>query len=133
MNRKKFKMKTPDRLFIHEEDLKTYNEKCGLSGLRSVAVGDPHTEYVRADLVAWQPIETAPEGGSTILGLTSCGVEVVKYCCEYDVSAEEAREGWIGLEVDSACKPAIDELFRSVKATTQPTHWMPLPATPKGI
>lgn len=69
-------------------------------------------------------MDAAPKDGTRVLGLTSFGVEPVKWhesiLEEYDVES-----GWVGTEQDSQCLVAV-HTHRGV-AKNQPTKWMHLP------
>lgn len=84
----------------------------------------------RAGGDGWLPIESAPKDGTRILGLTSFGVEPVRWHTD---SGEEygLRDGWVGTEQDSECLPA--NRISRLTATCQPTHWQPLPTPPAAL
>ena len=70
-------------------------------------------------IVEWQPIETAPKDGESILVFNSYGISEVQWCNEQDYDVphdwwyiDGMKAGYFGLRGD------------------EPTHWMPLPAPP---
>jgi hypothetical protein len=66
----------------------------------------------------WQPIETAPIGGSIILGF---------------IPADEYHDGWTGPvwhDGDEWLSDGIPIGDGAVCIACEPTHWMPLPAPP---
>lgn len=68
----------------------------------------------------WQPIETAPRDGTSILILyNGCAIEACWECVEYgDWESWSESVYWWSSELN--CLDDGDE----------PTHWMPLPAAP---
>lgn len=76
---------------------------------------DGELEYIRADLVPqWQPIETARKDGTYVIGLFNGIVAQMKW----SNGGGSHSYHWMAL---GRLTP-ID-----------PTHWMPLPALPKGV
>lgn len=98
-------MKSKFLILLSETRRKLYS---GASASRAVS-GEP----------TWQPIETASKDGTRILATGSNGSKLVVeayYLCpseETRLEQPEAREGWY---------------WRGPIA--EPTHWMPLPASP---
>lgn len=77
----------------------------------------------RPQVDGWQPIETAPKDGGRFLGLTSYGVEIVKFTKGKRSKYYNMEKGFIGVEQDSTCIPARN----TKQAQNQPAKWMPLP------
>lgn len=71
-----------------------------------------HVEYVRADTIAWRPIETAPNDESILVAYEDGSINLV--------DAADNDYDW---------RPVIGERGNGL---CRPTHWMPLPAPPKG-
>lgn len=61
----------------------------------------------------WQPIETAPKGGTTIIAWCVCPLTGDGWIAA-DVEYWEPREHWLGVS----------------DGIVSPTHWMPLPPPP---
>ena len=61
----------------------------------------------------WQPIETAPKDGTTVLAVLDG--------CMTTISMYQAKQEWI-LEHDGGHDP---------RWPLKPTHWMPLPEPPE--
>jgi hypothetical protein len=84
------------------------------------------TEYIRADLVPqWQPIETAPKDGRSILlcmGADADGkpIDPVAFDVFCQVAAWWGSEEWI----------VYCSMVHEPRLHFSPTHWMPLPAPP---
>lgn len=79
----------------------------------------------------WQPIETAPKDGTTVIvGFDIASVWIVRSACWDDGqgwdstgfdSLDEARGWW------SYCNSVSSEKLEGIY---EPTHWMPLPPAP---
>jgi hypothetical protein len=106
----------------------TERELCKMQneGYSCERIYPPLTRPAPSEAVEWRPIESAPRDGTRILGLTSFGVEPVKW---HPRNPEEYApgDGWIGTEQDSACFPIS---WDGRPATGQPSKWMPLPLSP---
>jgi len=72
------------------------------------------TEHKKDELEGWQPIDTAPRDGSTMLITTQWGVMFVGYW--YIPSEKEASEPY--------WRPV------GTRIAAKPSHWMPLPNPP---
>lgn len=84
---------------------------------------------------AWQPIETAPKDGTSVLLCGGCTDELTDDSdfegFEGDVSVEEAHRPVTGLwRGDRWIYATYDGGFYG--KYEGPTHWMPLPLAPKG-
>ena len=66
----------------------------------------------------WQPMETAPRDGTAILGCVKEGITSIKWM-EWDF---DGCDGWY-LSIPGA--------YASNDEANNPTHWMPLPDSPK--
>lgn len=67
----------------------------------------------------WQPIETAPKDGTTILFWDDLMDYQIGSWSEYEDPDGEPREGW------------NDGIFPIIGDSGQPSHWMPLPQPPQ--
>lgn len=63
----------------------------------------------------WQPIETAPKDGTTILAVRDENPR-----CGYSLISFDEEFGWCGLNADHEKRVALH----------QPTHWIPIPPRP---
>ena len=75
----------------------------------------------------WQPIETAPKDGSKILLFIPSNVSRWHVSAGYwrdDAHARKASPFW--------CAETSHLMGITWMRSHQPTHWMPLPAPPKG-
>jgi hypothetical protein len=72
----------------------------------------------RTTIQTWQPIETAPKDGTSILGYWATGGkhDCSMYACKYVSGHPSLRQGWWQTNEDYPTSP--------------PTHWMPLPPPP---
>ena len=87
-------------------------------------------ERLRAKVSEWQPIETAPKGGSRVL-LASGGYVAIG---AWDAWLRHPDGRVVGLEAH--CNPAaLVDCWRwdgeGFECNPPPTHWMPLPEAPK--
>lgn len=73
---------------------------------------------------AWQPIETAPKDETEILILCRNMVYIVRWSEECEHGSLEKYPGWQLFVCD-------DGYYSIGFKYEEPTHWMPLPATPK--
>ena len=76
--------------------------------------------------MAWQPIETAPKDGTSVLLVVGKRVEIGHYVdsetIDYGVKVRETK-CW-----------ALDGRFISIfGGLPEPTHWMPLPEVPSDV
>lgn len=102
-------MSGPDRIWVKGNTIDYDSTRWSISRWN----GD--TEYIRADLVPqWQPIETAWKDGTYVIGLFNGIVAQMKW----SNGGGSHSYHWMAL---GRWTP-ID-----------PTHWMPLPALPKGV
>lgn len=104
-------MSMPDEIYVHRGNLNAddywYTED-------EIKPKDGGTKYVRAGLMAWQDIESAPKDG----------VEFLAYCPKAPVRNYHVCHWWQSESVggrweDSRCQ------------NIHPTHWQPLPLPPK--
>lgn len=84
----------------------------------------------------WQPIETAPKDGTTILGLDPFGgVEdepvyaVIHWWTHQSYSYEEAESGLFRKVPDEPCSMWVGAEYTPFRAT----HWLPLPELPAAL
>jgi hypothetical protein len=68
----------------------------------------------------WQPIETAPKDGTSVLLLELLFEDLGAQAQNYTVATFRRRDGWVA---DIECKPMSHQ--------DKITHWMPLPDPPK--
>jgi hypothetical protein len=75
-------------------------------------------------MTAWQPIETAPKDGTTILVFFDGG-DMVLACWSENVWHSDDRK----------LRPGWEPLHRvyDVEDAIFPTHWMPMPASPGSL
>lgn len=85
----------------------------------------------------WQPIETAPRDGAEVVlfrhGWDFCPVAVWMEYPGNPVEGEEGGDVWMegwGFELD--VNLGHEEGWLGWNDDKMPTHWMPLPAPPKG-
>ena len=93
------------------------------------------TEYIRADLVPqWQPIETAPKDGTSILIYTQGMVIEARYCTgswSEDTPISPAEyDGAVWCAFDDALAFEIEETPHG-DFCGEVTHWQPLPEPPQ--
>jgi hypothetical protein len=67
----------------------------------------------------WQPIETAPKDGRTILGYSESG-QMLIWRWDTDRYAKKPKPYWRAFSVFGV----------TGERSMQPTHWMPLPEPP---
>lgn len=86
-------------------------------------------------LFAWQPIETAPKDGTEVIGIyyrpAEDGFKRVVYgpwTMAWDHN--HWRSSWDGSEVIEYMNDPFGTDYKDLDSP--PTHWMPLPAPPKG-
>jgi len=76
--------------------------------------------------VGWQPIETAPKDGTDILGMyMHIETQIVHNIFWLDNEYEPDENGWWTYEYSEVSRMKLEDWMT-------PTHWMPLPDTPKG-
>ena len=107
------------------------NSALSLSDLRALLAA---LEAARED--GWQPIETAPKDGSEVLvWRADCGILLARWTApiEFMTTAEleaesDGNDDWME-EPDWFCADFVSG--SRLDGMEAPTHWRPLPATPK--
>ena len=83
--------------------------------------------------MTWQPIETAPKDGTTVLGYNEQGHEIMEWVeAATDCPDQPGNdEGWLGIYAWPGRSWGSDKFTHEGQG--QPTHWMPLPAAPEAV
>lgn len=76
----------------------------------------------QGEALEWQPIETAPKDGSSILVACKNGAIYAVWWCTVSDPAFDLEPCW--------CVTGGDDLARKGNDARTPTHWRPLPAYP---
>jgi hypothetical protein len=106
-----------------------YNGKCAEHRIEELEA--------KLDRVQWQPIETAPKDGTSVLVSTSFGgvqvVHIAFYRSENEWNSEgQYLTGWSDLDDWlgwwSYTKGSVTQ--EKLEGVSAPTHWMPLPESP---
>lgn len=102
-----------------------------IDAMKIATPAEPQESIFDAD--GWcDDLSLAPKNGSRILGLTSFGVETVKYCDEKNIDYTSIAVGWIGCERDTTCLPEVHCAYSGIRnCQNQPMKWRPLPTLPK--
>jgi len=106
-----------------------------VAGIQQLARAISRPAIPEGFVPTWQPIETAPKDGRTILlgyfnrfgkWRTLRGMWASQSTIENDwEESDGCEEGWYETSVENEEIPNV--------WTTKPTHWMPLPTSPNGV
>lgn len=78
---------------------------------------------------AWRPIETAPKDATTVLIACPGGVLSAWWDAEFDWRFDEDEEECV--PISAWTNGAVEDWGMEEARAYEPTHWMPLPASPQ--